>query len=243
MQSHQQSQSSSSSCFNRLQNTRIEPPKNYDDSIYILRDHKNASIQQKAIDFVPTKASHRFPQSEPSTSMDPRLFDSPRSQRLILDVPPWQTQGTQPLTDVYAGPGNRTGYYPDYESITGGQFYYYNDINNDLPYQTPPYSIPAHVVPQVLIDPMGGQKFYYDRIPLFSKHNNQFEYSFDQDQCEYREDLMAKQQQPLFTNAFGAYQYFQNPKKYYPMAASTTPLTSPSPLTSSQQQGNQNYRY
>jgi hypothetical protein len=214
---------SSSSCFNQLHNTHIEPPANFQRPVYILRDHKNASIQQKAIDFVPTTASHQFPQSEPSTSLDPRLFDSPRSQRLILDVPPWQTQGTQPLTDMYAVTGgNRTGYYPDYEKITGGQIYYYNDIDSDLPYTTPPFSIPVHVVPQVLIDPMGGQKFYYDRIPLLSKQNNQFEYSFDQDQCEYREDLMAKQQQIFYTNAFGAYQFFQDRKKYYPMVAPPT---------------------
>jgi hypothetical protein len=204
------------SCYPTLNNIHIEPPQIFKYPVYILRNDQ-ASIQQKAIDFVPTTASHRPFQSKPSTSLDPRLFDSPRSQRLVLDVPPWQTQGTQPLTDVYANSVNHTGYFPGYEALTGGQVYYYSDIDSDLPYTTPPFSIPVHVIPQVLVDPMGGQKFYYERIPINSKQNAQFEYSFDQDQCEYREDLMARQQQIFYINAFGAYQFIQNPQKYYPM--------------------------
>lgn len=198
-----------------LKNIQVEPTQRiFKHPIYLLRNDEQASIQQKAIDFIPTPSIA----SATTTSLDPRLFDSPRNQRLVLDVPPWQTQGTQPMTDIYDGrTGNKTGYNPDYESITGGQIYYYSDIDNDLPYSTPPFNIPAYVIPQVLVDPMGGRKFYYERIPMLCKQNAQYEYSFDQDQCEFREDLLARQQQIFYTGKFGAYQFFQNPQKYYPM--------------------------
>ncbi|NDE15750.1 hypothetical protein EBZ80_12555 [bacterium] len=150
-------------------------------------------------------------------SADPRLLDSARDERLVLDSPPRVSSGTQPQADLYATPGNRAGFYPGgYETIRGGDLSYYTDLDSDLVLGTPPYVIPAYVVPSILQDPMGALRPYYTRVPLLAKNTNQFEYSFDQDQCAFREDLMNLQSSKINTSDFNYFQSFNSPGRYFP---------------------------
>lgn len=172
------------------------------------RLNKDTSVNNKDIDYV--KIHNHY------MSLDPRTFDSPRAQRLEFDAPPRISSGTIPQTNIYEFKTNQTGFYNDYQSIHGGDIIYYTDIDNDEPNSGPQFFIPAYTNPTLLIDPMGSVKPYYLRIPIFEKNNTNFEYTFDQDQCEFREDLMALQQQKINRSQFGAFQLYNDPKTYYP---------------------------
>jgi hypothetical protein len=148
--------------------------------------------------------------------MDPRTYDSPRAQRLYLDSPPNVSQHTQPQGDLYNMQTNHIGYYKDYQSIYGGDIVYYTDVGNAQPYSTPLWIIPSYIEPQILVDPMGSIKPYYKRIPIFQNDKNNFQYSFDQDQCEFREDLIALQTGLWNRSSFENYQFYNNPQTYYP---------------------------
>jgi len=190
------------------QNVRLEPiqqPGTYNPYTIL---NQNRSVKHCDIDFEKIHENY--------VSLDPRTFDSPRAQRLTFDVPPFQSYGTQPQQNVYDLKTNHIGYYKNYESINGGDIIYYTDLDNDEPNGGPQFFIPAYTLPEILVDPMGSVKPYYIRVPMFQKNNNLYEYSFDQDQCEFREDLIALQQQGSNTSNFGAYQWFNNPKQYYP---------------------------
>lgn len=170
--------------------------------------NQDRSVQNKDIDYVKIHDAY--------ASLDPRTYDSPRAQRLLLDTPPKLSQGTIPQENLYDIKTNRTGFYDNYQSIYGGDITYYTDIENDMPHADPPFSIPAHTEPTLLIDPMGGVRPYYLRTPIFEKNNFLYPYSFDQDQCEWREDLIALQQQKINSRQFGAFQFYNDPKTYYP---------------------------
>jgi hypothetical protein len=176
-----------------------------EESLYTL--NKKTSMQPFAVDYVKTPDGHY-------TSLDPRIYDSPRDQRLELDTPPLQVMGTQPQGDIYKMEGNKTGFYKDYQSINGGNIKYYTDIGNDTPFGNPPYNNPSYTIPTLMVDPMDNMLPYYLRVPVFNKNNSVYQYTFDQDQCEWREDLMA--QQNMQNNGFSTYQFYNNPARYFP---------------------------
>lgn len=189
-------------------NIAIEPinqPGNYDPFNTLNKDR---SVVKNDIDYV--KINNLY------TTLDPRTFDSPRAQRLYFDNPPRYSSNTIPQGDIYNMKTNNTGFYNNYQSIYGGDIVYYTDLDNDEPNGQPQFFIPAYTVPTLLVDPMGARKPYYLRVPIFKNNNNLYEYSFDQDQCEWREDLIALQQQKQNTSNFGAYQLYNDPKTYYP---------------------------
>jgi len=189
------------------QNVQIQPLQYLSDpSLYFI--NKDTSIQPTTVDFVKTPGGYY-------SSLDSRTFDSPRNQRLELDSPPLVSMGTQPQGNLYNVKGNQTGYYPDYDSIQGGDIKYYTDIMNDTPFGGPLFFIPNYTIPKLMVDPMGSIKYYYTRVPIMNKINSIYDYSFDKDQCEWREDLSA--QRNTNNNGFGAYQFFNDPSKYYPM--------------------------
>lgn len=184
---------------------------------------KNASIQPWVIDYVETPRGHY-------TSLDPRILDSPRDQRLELDIPPRVSQGTQPLNMSMAGfSGNRTGFYKDYGEITGGDRLYYTDLFFGPPYGRVNFSSPAYVIPKILTDPMGAIKPYYDRIPINQMNNETFEYSFLRDSQFQREDISAFQRSGYLRRSSRPYYFFQDRDKYYPSyhyeSTSNTPWT------------------
>jgi hypothetical protein len=148
-------------------------------------------------------------------SPDPRTIDVLRNMRIPFDHPPYQTPNTQPQEHIYSSRGSHTGFYPDYPDIHAGQIRYYTNVQNADPYETPPYVIPSTVIPTLLQDPMGGLRPYYEKIPLFQHNNFLSEYTFDQDQMQFREDLMSKQQQKINSQKWDTYQLFHRPDKYF----------------------------
>lgn len=148
-------------------------------------------------------------------SSDPRTFDSPRSMHLSFNYPPLQSSFTQPQYNLNHIKTNHIGYYPSYKSIYGGDITYYSDIQNDDPHNSPTFFIPSYTEPTILVDPMGSIKPYYKRIPRFKNKSLIYDYSFDQDQCEFRENLIASQQDSLNTSNYGAYQLFSKSNNNY----------------------------
>lgn len=145
------------------------------------------------------------------TSMDPRTFNSPRSEYLYLNRPPLQVKNTQPLNDIYGESNNvKTGYYNSYKDIKGGSLIYYTDLDNDLPYTSPNFQIQSFNRPSVLKDPMGSTKTYYIRVPIPSETEEISEYSFDRDQMEFREDLISKQQEVFLKNNYTSYHFYKD---------------------------------
>ena len=187
-------------------NLFTEPLPEVPQPIHVL--NTETSVHHTDIDYV--KINNLY------ASMDPRTLDPIRSIRTYLDAPPLVSRGTKPQTDLSTIRTNTTGFYPNYQSIYGGDIKYYTDLSNDDPQGAPVFALPAYTVPELLVDPMGSVKPYYARIPVYKKNNSQLEYSFDQDQCEFREDLMALQLSKFNRSSFGAFQLFNDPKTYYP---------------------------
>lgn len=145
------------------------------------------------------------------TSMDPRTFNSPRSEYIYLDKPPLYVKNTQPLEDIYGESNDvKTGYYNSYKDIKGGSLIYYTDLENDLPYSSPVFEIQALNRPSILKDPMDSTKTYYRRVPIPSEIEKISDYSFDRDQMEFREDLISKQQEIFLRNNYSSYDFFKN---------------------------------
>lgn len=144
-------------------------------------------------------------------TMDPRTFDSPRAQYMVLDTPALKVENTQPLEGIYSKENDvHTGFYKGYKDIKGGSILYYEDLNNDLPYCTPVFQIQSYMRPAILDDPMNSTKAYYERIPIPSAVDDISEYSFDRDQMEFREDLISKQQQIFYRSSYTPYNYYKN---------------------------------
>jgi hypothetical protein len=145
-------------------------------------------------------------------SMDPRTFDSPRAQRLALNRPPIQTKNTDPLTDIYTKEntfGVYAGVYPDYASIKGGNIIY-KIFPGDGPYMSPLYVLPSEVTPTIYTDPMESKPTIYVKRRMFEKNNNLFPYTFDQDQIQFREDIMSRQSRNNNKNSYDLYQKFKD---------------------------------
>jgi hypothetical protein len=191
-----------------IQVTNPYTTKTEDKELFFI--NKKTSIRPSDVDYV------RLPNGKYS-SLDPRIFNSPHSQRLELNRPPLVSSFTQPQTNIYTDNGNQTGYYKDYESIKGGNIKYYTDLLFGAPYGVINFSSPSYTIPQILIDPMGSVKPYYQRVPIMNQNTSLYEYTFDRDTCSFREDIMATQRQVALKSGWRPYQFFNNPEKYYPM--------------------------
>lgn len=177
-------------------------------------------ILNKDLDLV--RAPDFFPIREPMppgaglpiegfTSNDPRLIDTLRNNRLVLDKPALQPEGVQPLCRRPLMSMPNTGTYDSYEDIRGGQLQYYKSALVSDIFEEPVYQIPSNVIKAVYQDPMGSLKPYYDRRPIL-QHNAQLsEYSFDQDQMEFREDLMSKQSSLMDRTDWDKFHGYSNP--------------------------------
>lgn len=179
-----------------------------DQSIHFI--NTDTSIRPADIDFV------KLPNGK-YTSLDPRLYDSPRSQRLELNRPPLVSLQTQPQESLQNIQGNHVGFYKDYESIRGGNIKYYSDLLFSAPFGVINFSIPSYTVPLIMTDPMGSIKPYYERIPINNQNTSLYDYSFVRDTSGFREDIMATQRQRGLRSGWRPFEFFNNREKYYPM--------------------------
>jgi len=174
--------------------------RNYEPNPYF--ENQPNMILNQGLDLVP--APDFFPVSVPSApgqepvqgflSMDPRLIDTLRNDRLVLDRPAFQPSNVQPLYKPpkdYQPPSAFV--YPSYKAITGGNYQYYVDRDLSQAFFPPMYQIPSTVQPSLYRDPMGGMKPYYQKTPILETNAALSEYSFDQDQMSFREDIMSRQ--------------------------------------------------
>jgi len=192
-------------------NIAIFPPQAPGLKNSTLTLNKKTSLQPFAVDYVKTQDGHY-------TSLDPRIYDSPRDQRLELDSPPLQVMGTQPQGDIYKMEGNKTGFYKDYQSINGGNIKYYNDLFSDLPGKSASLiSLPIYSIPEFRFDPMGNPRPEYTRIPINTKKNAYSEYSHLCDTSEFREDIIWQRNIKPRYRARGIYNFFENREQNYPM--------------------------
>lgn len=127
------------------------------------------------------------------TSFDPRLRDTARNIQTTLDTPVLQPRGVQPLNAPTTNTMRSPRFYSSYSDIDAGQIVYYSDPSMGEAYADPIYVIQAENYPEVFVDPMGAYKPQYNRIPLTRHNRNVSEYTFDQDQMEFREDLISRQ--------------------------------------------------
>lgn len=133
-------------------------------------------------------------------SRDPRLVDPVRNIRMVLDRPPYQPRNVQPLAHMYDDCENDIRpkvYNGGYESIYPGDVWYYIDPTQAQAYDNPEYALQQAVVPFVFQDPMGGLKPQYDRVPLYKNNQNISDYTFDQDQITFREDMITRLQRTM----------------------------------------------
>ena len=157
------------------------------------------------------------PEKTTCRSLDPRLIDPRRNIHMELDRPPYQPKNVQPLRNMYTECKTneiRPRYYNGgYASIYGGDIQYWVDPDRAQFYITPNFVLQNATVPFVFEDPMGGLGAQYDRVPLFKNNNNVVEYSFDQDQMAFREDIMSRQTRLWNKNDYGQfYGHFQQAK-------------------------------
>lgn len=145
------------------------------------------------------------------TSLDPRLKDVLRGgYSMELNVPvydaTWKSFNRTQENRVEAT------VYPSYGDIHGGQVSYYTDKYLAQPYFSPNYQIRARIEPVVFTDPMGALKPHYDRVPIMTTPKYLSDYTFDQDQIGFREDIMALQSrtrdQQDYTKFHSNRQYF-----------------------------------
>jgi hypothetical protein len=133
-------------------------------------------------------------------SLDPRLIDPVRNIRMALDRPPYQPRNVQPLQNMYSDCKDRIAprvYTQGYESIYPGDIQYYIDPSQAQAYDNPEYAVQQAVVPFVFQDPMGALKPQYDRVPLYKNNQNISDYTFDQDQIGFREDMITRLQRTM----------------------------------------------
>jgi len=156
-------------------------------------------------------------------SMDPRTVDAPRGIRTTYDTPPLYSKNTQPLQHMYTSPGAHTGYYPSYEAIKNGSILYYTDRELADPYGTDPYALTSYVFPQMEIDPMGAYRPVYQKVPVFKNNRNSSGYTFDQDQMQFREDLMSLQSRKINESDYQYFQLFNDPSRSFGNARASNP--------------------
>lgn len=137
---------------------------------------------------------------EGAHSLDPRLIDPIRDIHMVLDRPPYQPRNVQPLQNMYGDCQHHIApkiYNNGYESIYAGDYQYYIDPTQAQAYDNPEYALQRAVVPFVYQDPMGALKPQYDRVPMFQNNQNISDYTFDQDQINFREDMIERLQRTM----------------------------------------------
>lgn len=147
------------------------------------------------------------------TSLDPRLKDVLRggySMELNLPVydANWKTFHRNGDNQVNAQE------YRSYKDLHGGQVTYYVDDYLTQPYFSPNYQIRSTIAPRVFVDPMGSVKPEYNRRPIMQRASYLSDYTFDQDQIGFREDIMSlqsrKRDQQDFSKFYGNYNLFSS---------------------------------
>ena len=154
-------------------------------------DHSDYSaINQNQLKF----AKDFFPTGDGTfTSLDPRLIDVMRGYRMDLNVPTFDStyHDKERQTDTI-----RPESYPSYKEIDGGQVFYYSDKYLRQPYFSPNFQLRSGVSPSIFQDPMGSLKPQYERIPITNSAYIS-DYTSDQDQISFREDIMARQMRTM----------------------------------------------
>lgn len=141
-------------------------------------------------------------------SNDPRLIDPIRNIRTVLDRPPYQPRNVQPLQNIYTDCHNDITprvYNRGYEDIYAGDLEYYIDSSQAQAYDDPEYGIQKVVIPFVFQDPMGALKPQYDRVNLYKNNQNMSDYTFDQDQIGFREDMIERLQRTMNQSDYQLY--------------------------------------
>lgn len=166
------------------------------DDYFILNRRRDI---EAARDFFKTDGDHG------AHSLDPRLIDPVRNIHMVLDRPPYQPRNVQPLQNIYNDCQNNIRpqiYNGGYESIYPGDLEYYIDASQAQAYTDPQFAIQQAVVPFVFQDPMGSLKPQYDRVPLYKNNQNISDYTFDQDQMSFREDMITRLQRTMNQNDY-----------------------------------------
>lgn len=143
---------------------------------------------------------------------NPTTLDSARALRMVFDRPNYTGQvniGMRGPSEIYTPMYDRLGRgYSTYTDINAGDIRYYIDATEKDAYSTPNYTTPAAVRSSVYVDPMENAKPVYDRAPLTDymwrplKSTPQSTIydacdSFTHDQLEFRQDIMARQQEKM----------------------------------------------
>jgi len=153
-------------------------------------------------------------------SPDPRLYDSNRNIRTILNIPP--IDGSVKLSQVYNINPNYGNGYNTYTDVNAGQISYYNDKSIENPYFSPNFVDKALVESILYKDPMGAIRPQYNRYQIENTcgckdkcrkdkcHKNKCKNKCRKDKCckdinlsfindtqSYREDLMSLQMRKI----------------------------------------------
>uniref|UniRef100_A0A6C0D014 Uncharacterized protein n=1 Tax=viral metagenome TaxID=1070528 RepID=A0A6C0D014_9ZZZZ len=168
-------------------------------------------ILNPGLDLVP--ANDFYPQQGGYTSEDPRLLDPTRGIRLVLDRPAVQPRNVQPLTDIAIAdlPPNQAQYQNYTDINLGNRTYKWSDFRAVV-YPNPVYTLQSNVEGVLFTDPMGSLKPYYLKHPLTENNSAYSDYTWDQDQLSFREDIMARQSQVFDKRRYTAFQsFFRSP--------------------------------
>ena len=164
-------------------------------------------ILNKDLDLVPAKDF--FPKQGGYTSEDPRLWDSPRGINLVLDRPAVQPKDVQPLLNIaIADLPPSQAQYKNYSDITLGNQTYERSTFQEQVYPSPIYTVQSNVEGILFTDPMGSLKPYYLKKPLTQNNSMYSDYTWDQDQLAFREDLISRQSQKQNTQRYSAFQSY-----------------------------------
>ena len=160
---------------------------NYEKS---LDRSKYTTLNQNQLKF----ASDFFPTSNNTfTSLDPRMTDVMRGERMTLNEPVFDStfyDKERRENIIHAQT------YSSYNDITSGEIFYYTDDYFEQPYFSPIFQLRSQIHPNIFQDPMGSLKPQYNRYTIpTSKYIS--EYSFDQDQMSFREDIMSRQMRKM----------------------------------------------
>lgn len=156
------------------------------------------------------ESSHEFMKIEKSPehngqtvykSMDARLYDAARNDRLGLDKPP--PDGSIDMEKIHNNPtlvNYRCGSYKNYEDIKAGQIVYYTSDKNKNPFSRPVFMEKSTVYGIRYKDPMDTTSDIYIREPIeFNNPMNTLKKEYNgglswiQDSSSFREDLIARQ--------------------------------------------------
>jgi len=174
----------------------------------------NSNQLKPATDFFKTK-------DNTYTSLDPRLIDVMRGYTQELNAPVYDSTERSFERYNYSLKNIQPQIYSSYTDIEGGQISYYNDDYLDQAYFSPLFQLKSKITPEIFIDPMGSIKPQYIRNPITnSKYIS--DYSFDQDQISFREDIMSYQMRIPNQQDFS---------KYYGSSSSFSLASSSSPTS------------